>query len=73
LHPDYIIGTNIQNVFLYFDFNGNLIFAKTFGYKNFYTVIGHSINFDSYGDYLFDTSFYKKTSTSKSMFLIRKS
>jgi len=57
---------------LYFSYTGALVFAKTYGYDNFVTITGANINFDSFGDYFYETLAYKKTTTSKINFMFRK-
>jgi hypothetical protein len=59
-------------VLLYFSYTGALVFAKTYGYGNFHQIIGVNIDFDSFGDYFYETLIYKKLATSKAMFMFRK-
>ena len=72
MHPNQVIGTNIQNVFLYFSFTGALVFAKTYGYGTFHTIVGANVDFDSFGDYFYETLVYQKGASNKAMFMIRK-
>lgn len=72
MHPSSVVGTNFQNVFLYFSYTGALVYAKTYGYATFFSIIGGNIDFDSFGDYFYETLIYKKTVASKAMFMIRK-
>jgi|LauGreDrversion4_2_1035121.scaffolds.fasta_scaffold42759_4 hypothetical protein len=65
MHPDYIVGTNFQNVLMYFNYQGNLVFVKTFGYKTYHQISGQHIILDSFGDFFYDMSVFRTSSTSK--------
>jgi hypothetical protein len=57
---------------LFFNYLGNLIQAKTYGYNDFTFIQSRHLVFDSYGDNFYETLLYQTAAISSKRFLFRK-
>jgi len=65
MEPTLTPATNNKNILLFFDFMGNLIQARTYGYGNFESIMSKSIILSSNGEYFMESLKYTTPTVTK--------